>query len=39
MKKTEPRDLFFVLKLFKKEGITNFDKRIPVVMLHLIYSK
>jgi hypothetical protein len=39
MKKIKPRDLFLVLKLLKSKKIQYLDKRIPVIVLHLIYSK
>lgn len=39
MKKIKPHDLLFVLKLLKSKKIQYLDKRIPVMILHLIYSK
>jgi len=34
-----PKDLLIVMNLLKNKKIQYFDKRIPVILLHLIYSK
>jgi|AntRauMFilla1563_2_1112583.scaffolds.fasta_scaffold10241_2 hypothetical protein len=39
MKSLTPKDLLIVLKLLKNKKIQYFDERIPVMLLHLIYSK
>jgi len=39
MKKTQPDDLLFILKILKKRKIQYFDKRIPLILLCLIYRK
>ena len=38
MKNTKPKDLFIVLKILKNKNISYIDKRIPMLILKLIYD-
>lgn len=38
-KKTKSNDLVEILKILKKKGIKSFDRRIPISLLRMLYSK
>ena len=38
MKNTKPKDLFIVLKILKNKNVSYIDKRIPMLILKLIYD-